>query len=227
MKGQNMNARDIQIQCHSPHESAQQFLAKWRDSAGNYCHVWMRGAMVEGIEKLPLYRRNGITEKVRVLDFGARCHAGARAALSEIPADRFAGAMAALVGDNAKRDADQIAKREADGLANLRILAERHGFGLTPLGDGGGGAGGDGGELSLSDALCAVGVIDCDELNISASCAHDAENPDDIGGAEHIHPAGWFAVEIDGNITAYFSTERAALRYRLTAINDMLNGGIG
>ena len=61
--------------------------------------------------------------------------------------------------------------------------------------------------VTLDDALDWCSVHD----------VHDIPEPD---------LTGWFGVSDDdnGGITAYFSTERAACRYRLCLINRKLNG---
>lgn len=75
----------------------------------------------------------------------------------------------------------------------------------------------------LSMLLDDISVIECDEMNIALSIAHDAENPNDIGGAHHPHPAGWYGVCDEEGVIAYFQREVDAFRFRLDLINRRLN----
>ena len=78
--------------------------------------------------------------------------------------------------------------------------------------------------MNIYEMLDRVSVIECDEMNVALSAAHDHDNPDSAGGADHPHPAGWFAVINDDGIMAYFLRERDAFRFRLDRINAILNG---
>jgi hypothetical protein len=77
--------------------------------------------------------------------------------------------------------------------------------------------------MTLDELLDRVSVIECDEMNIALSVKHDAQSPDDLGGAVHPHPCGWFGVVDDEGLIAYFSTETEAFYYRLSYINRLLN----
>lgn len=69
--------------------------------------------------------------------------------------------------------------------------------------------------LHLDDALDAVGVHECDDMN-------DACEASGIG---RIHPNGWWGVSTDaaGGVVAYFATERRAFEYRLFLVNQLVN----
>ena len=75
----------------------------------------------------------------------------------------------------------------------------------------------------ISDLLEEICVIECDEMNIALSHAHDALNPSDIGGAIHPHPCGWFGVCDESGVIAYFNRSVDAFRFRLDLINRRLN----
>jgi hypothetical protein len=64
--------------------------------------------------------------------------------------------------------------------------------------------------MTLDQALDAYGVMAVDAMD---ERTRDEQNLD-----------GWYAVVDDEGINAYFSTLKAALRWRLAEINRVLNG---
>lgn len=64
-------------------------------------------------------------------------------------------------------------------------------------------------QTKLDDLLDDISVMDVD----SNEQTREQQNLD-----------GWFAVVTEDGITAYFSDETSALRYRLAEINRTLNG---
>jgi hypothetical protein len=76
---------------------------------------------------------------------------------------------------------------------------------------------------SLDQLLDDISVLECDEMNVALSVAHDATHSDDTGGAHHPHPPGWYGVCDDDGVRAYFHNQTDAFRYRLDLINRRLN----